>query len=203
MTQKIKVNNNEYIRIYGIWFAYIQDKYQVVKNFEELENEYIRQYKSWINFCNWINNSINNSENNMTKTINTNDYQAFVKSTISNPSSNFQEMISALYILDEDGKKFNVSIPELLTAAVGLTAEAGEFTEIVKKLIFQGKPLTEDNVTHLKKEAGDVLWYLSTACTALNMSINDLMILNVEKLSARYPNGFEIIKSEVRKEGDI
>ena len=129
------------------------------------------------------------------------DYEAFVGSTISQPSSGFSVLESRLRELD--GNNFGVLIPELLTASFGLTAEAGEFTEVVKKIVFQGKPLDEDNIFHLKRELGDVLWYVVVACKALNITLEDAIVMNVEKLSARYPQGFDIIKSEVRKEGDV
>lgn len=129
------------------------------------------------------------------------DYQAFVASTTSDASSDFQSLIESLYLLNEN--EIDVKIPQLLTGAVGLSTESGEFLEIIKKLVFQGKPLTEDIKTHLTKELGDVCWYLAIACAGLGVDINDVLVGNVEKLSARFPNGFEIIKSEVRKEGDI
>lgn len=129
------------------------------------------------------------------------DYEAFVQSTISQPSVDFSVLESRLS--DLNANTLNIKIPELLTAAMGLTAEAGEFTEVVKKIVFQGKPLDEDNVFHLKRELGDILWYAVVACKALNISLEDAIVMNVEKLSARYPQGFEIIKSEVRKEGDV
>lgn len=129
------------------------------------------------------------------------DYEAFVQSTISQPSVDFSVLESRLS--DLNANTLNIKIPELLTAAMGLTAEAGEFTEVVKKIAFQGKPLDEDNVFHLKRELGDILWYAVVACKALNISLEDAIVMNVEKLSARYPQGFEIIKSEVRKEGDV
>ena len=129
------------------------------------------------------------------------DYEEFVQSTISQPSYSFGVLESRLS--DLDGNKLGVLIPELLTASFGLTAEAGEFTEVVKKIVFQGKPLDEDNIFHLKRELGDILWYAVVACKALNITLEDAIVMNVEKLSARYPQGFEIIKSEVRKEGDL
>ena len=132
-----------------------------------------------------------------------NDYQNFVKTTISKPSSDFGEFTHRLYQLEETASEFDVKIPEMLTAANGLCAEAGEFTEVVKKIVFQGKPLDEDNIFHLKRELGDVLWYIVVACKALNITLEDTIVMNVEKLSARYPQGFDIIKSEVRKEGDV
>jgi len=129
------------------------------------------------------------------------DYEAFVQSTISQPSSIFGILESRLSELD--GNKLGILIPELLTASFGLTAEAGEFTEVVKKIVFQGKPLDEDNIFHLKRELGDILWYAVVACKALNITLEDAIVMNVEKLSARYPQGFDIIKSEVRQEGDV
>lgn len=129
------------------------------------------------------------------------DYQEFAISTASDESKDFDSLIVRLYQLHNNN--LAVSIPELLTGAAGLSSEGGEFNEIVKKLVFQGKPLTEDVVYHLKRELGDIAWYFAQACTALDISIEEVLIMNVEKLSARYPQGFEIIKSEIRKEGDI
>ena len=135
--------------------------------------------------------------------IDTNDYQDFVKSTISPASSDINVLTQRVASLFLDSQKLGVKLPELLTASSGLSAESGEFTEVVKKILFQGKPLDEDNIYHMKRELGDVCWYLSVACTALNTTLEDILVMNVEKLSARYPNGFDIIKSEVRKDGDI
>ena len=129
------------------------------------------------------------------------DYQEFAISTASDESKDFDSLIVRLYQLHNNN--LAVSIPELLTGAAGLSSEGGEFNEIVKKLVFQGKQLTEDVVYHLKRELGDIAWYFAQACTALDTSIEEVLIMNVEKLSARYPQGFEIIKSEIRKEGDI
>ena len=85
-----------------------------------------------------------------------------------------------------------------------MSAESGEFTEIVKKLVFQGKPLTDDTKTHMIKELGDVMWYWTQGCMALGIDPNEVININKEKLMARYPTGeFEVAKSENRKEGDI
>ena len=87
---------------------------------------------------------------------------------------------------------------------MGLGAEAGEFTEIVKKIIFQGKPVNDDNMFHLKRELGDIMWYVAQACMALDVSIDDIIAMNVEKLSSRYPDGaFDVYYSENRQEGDV
>ena len=95
-------------------------------------------------------------------------------------------------------------IPHLLTAALGLTAESGEFTEVVKKIILQGKPYNEDNVFHMKRELGDICWYLAQACMALDTTFDEIIEMNVDKLKARYPGGeFDVHKSENRREGDL
>ena len=131
------------------------------------------------------------------------DYEKFVASTISPASSDTNSFLVRINELIKDSKPFDVKIPELITAQAGLTAEAGEFGEVVKKIVFQGKPLTEENIFHMIRELGDICWYLAVACAALNTSLDEIFVMNVEKLSARYPAGFEIIKSEVRVEGDL
>ena len=96
------------------------------------------------------------------------------------------------------------NVPQLLTAALGLTAESGEFTEVVKKIILQGKPYNEDNVFHMKRELGDICWYIAQACMALDTSFDEIIEMNVDKLKKRYPGGeFDVSKSEHRAEGDI
>lgn len=128
------------------------------------------------------------------------DYENFVASTVSEPSRDFESLI---FRMDDLVQEDLVQLPQLLTAALGLSAEAGEFTEVVKKILLQGKPLNEENVFHMKRELGDILWYVSMGCAALNTSLEEVLVMNVEKLSARYPEGFNIIKSEIRKEGDV
>ena len=98
----------------------------------------------------------------------------------------------------------NANLPRLATSAMGLTAEGGEFTEIVKKIIFQGKPLDEDNIFHMKRELGDIMWYWIQACIALNLDPNDVIAENVNKLKARYPGGeFDAYHSENREDDDL
>ena len=95
-------------------------------------------------------------------------------------------------------------IHRLVTAALGITAEGGEFTEVVKKIVFQGKPVTEDNIFHMKRELGDIMWYVAQACMSLDTTIDEIIAMNVEKLAARYPDGaFDVYYSENRKEGDL
>ncbi len=85
-----------------------------------------------------------------------------------------------------------------------MCAEAGEFTEIVKKIIFQGKPVTEENMFHMKRELGDIMWYVAQACMGLNISLDDIIEMNVDKLKSRYPGGeFDVHHSENRVEGDV
>ena len=133
-------------------------------------------------------------------TIDLNKYVEFVNTTTSQPSKEHTPFIDRLMELHEN--KFPTE--RLLTAAVGMSAEAGEFTEIVKKIVFQGKPVTEENLFHLKRELGDIMWYVSQACIGLDISIEEVIQMNFEKLSARYPEGaFSIERSENRKRGDL
>ena len=115
-------------------------------------------------------------------------------------SKDFLALSDRLVQLDEKG----ANIERLLTAGVGLNAEAGEFLEIVKKMIFQGKPWSEDNRQHLIIELGDIIWYAANACMALGISFEDVVARNVQKLEKRYPGGqFDVYYSENREEGDL
>ena len=135
----------------------------------------------------------------MTQSVDYDKYLQFVDGTTSNPSKNTDEFIKRIRDLEEKG----VDIPRLLTAAVGISAEGGEFTEIVKKMVFQGKPWNEDNREHLIIELGDVMWYVAQACMALDVPFDDVIRGNVKKLEKRYPGGsFSVEKSEVRAVGD-
>jgi NTP pyrophosphatase (non-canonical NTP hydrolase) len=128
-------------------------------------------------------------------------YIEFVKQTTSVPSSNLQDLFLTFSTLSNTK---DANVPHLLTAALGVSAESGELVEIIKKVFLQGKPYNEDTVLHLKKEAGDVLWYISQLCIALGTDFDELMQINYEKLSARYPEGtFDVYKSENRVEGDL
>jgi NTP pyrophosphatase (non-canonical NTP hydrolase) len=133
-------------------------------------------------------------------TIDLNKYVEFVNTTTSSPSKEHTPFIDRLLELRENG----FPTERLLTAAVGMSAEAGEFTEIVKKIVFQGKPVNQENLFHLKRELGDIMWYVSQACIGLDISLEEVIQMNFEKLSARYPEGaFSIERSENRKEGDL
>ncbi len=127
-------------------------------------------------------------------------YMEFVDGTTSQPSKNNAEFIHRIQELDKQG----VDIARLLTAAIGLSAEGGEFAEIVKKVTFQGKVLTDDTKVHLLRELGDVFWYYSQACMALGFDFNQVVAQNMAKLLARYPTGsFEVTRSENRVSGDL
>ena len=133
-------------------------------------------------------------------TIEPNKYIEFVRQTTSPASSDFAALLARLTELETQ----DADVCRLLTAAFGMSAEAGEFTEIVKKVFLQGKPYNADNVEHLKIELGDILWYAAQACMALDVSFEDVMERNYLKLSARYPQGtFSVYKSENRVEGDL
>lgn len=142
-------------------------------------------------------------------TIDLNRYKDFVAEVTSQPSNDLTTFMNRLDELDGnwDSEKQahgpDVNVPLLITACLGLAAESGEFCEIPKKMIFQGKPLNEENVYHMKRELGDIFFYWTNACRALNLDPSDVIQENITKLSARYPNGFEVVRSEKREIGDI
>ena len=127
-------------------------------------------------------------------------YTGFVDAVTSNESKGSDAFTVRLRELYSEG----LPVERLLTAAVGMSAESGEFTEIVKKIVLQGKPYNEDNVFHMKRELGDICWYIAQACMALDTTFDEIIEMNVEKLKARYPGGeFDVHKSENRKKGDL
>ena len=126
-------------------------------------------------------------------------YEKFVDAVTSDSSKDFVYLADRLVELDRKG----ANIERLTTSGVGLAAESGEFLEIVKKMVFQGKPWNDDNREHLIIELGDIMWYVANACIALNVEFDDVVRGNVKKLEKRYPGGsFSIEKSERRKRGD-
>ena len=132
--------------------------------------------------------------------VDTKKYVEFVDAVTSNESKNYYDFAQRIAILQDQ----DFPTERLLTAAVGMSAEAGEFTEIIKKIIFQGKPVNEENLFHLKRELGDIMWYVAQACMGLDISLDEVMEMNVDKLKARYPGGeFDVHYSENRKEGDL
>ena len=141
--------------------------------------------------------------------IDLNKYKDFVEAVTSKPSNDLTTFMDRCDELDGnyigDGVHGpDINVPLLLTACLGLAAEAGEFIEVPKKMFFQGKPLTEAEVFHLKRELGDVMWYWINACRALNLNPNEVIAENVRKLESRYPGGsFDAFYSENRKPGDL
>ncbi len=134
-------------------------------------------------------------------TVDTEKYVDFVREVTSNESVHYAALLTRMNNLELED---DCNIPPLITAAFGLTAEAGEFTEVVKKIILQGKPYNEENIFHMKSVLGDICWYLAQACMALDTSFDEIMEMNVDKLKARYPGGeFDVHKSENRAEGDL
>ena len=126
-------------------------------------------------------------------------YEKFVDAVTSDCSKDFVDLADRLVELDREG----ANIERLTTSGVGLAAESGEFLEIVKKMVFQGKPYNDDNREHLIIELGDVMWYVMQACAALDVSIEDVVAGNVEKLKKRYPGGdFDVYHSENRAADD-
>ena len=133
--------------------------------------------------------------------VDTEKYLDFVAGVTSKPSSDLPTLLSRITDLDVE---CDADVPRLLTAALGLTAESGEFTEVVKKMVLQGKPYNEDNIFHMKRELGDICWYLAQACMALDTTFDEIIEMNVEKLESRYPGGsFDVHHSENRVEGDL
>ena len=135
----------------------------------------------------------------MAKSIDFKNYEKFVDAVTSDASTDFVSLADRLVELDEKG----ANIERLLTAGVGINAEGGEFLEIIKKMIFQGKPYNEDNREHMIIELGDLLWYVAQACMALDITFEEVVETNVKKLEKRYPGGqFDIYYSENRTEDD-
>ena len=150
----------------------------------------------------------------MSNQVDLNKYMEFVKAVTSKESHDLTEFMNRLDRLDgnyeaygADGEYMHgpdVNVPLLLCGAIGLGSETGEFQEIVKKITFQGKPLNDETLFHMKRELGDIMWYWVNACRALNLDPNEVVAENVKKLQARYPGGyFDVYHSENRKAGDL
>ena len=134
--------------------------------------------------------------------IDLNKYKEFVKAVTSDESNYTSSMSENLVKIEREKKKKKMAL--LMTGAIGISAEGGEFTEIIKKVVFQGKPMNEDTIFHCKRELGDIMWYWINSCRALGLDPNDVIAENVKKLEARYPGGnFDAFYSENRKEGDL
>ena len=127
-------------------------------------------------------------------------YTDFVTKVTSDPSLNLEDLNARFTEIENES---NIKTPRLLTAALGLGSETGEFVEIVKKMFLQGKPASDENIFHMKRELGDIMWYWVTACAALGLDPFEVITENQKKLEARYGEQFEVQRSEVRKDGDL
>tara|TARA_Y100001949_G_C15965806_1_gene321512 strand:+ start:267 stop:680 length:414 start_codon:yes stop_codon:yes gene_type:complete len=127
-------------------------------------------------------------------------YCDFVTKVTSDPSLDLEALKTSLESIQD---KSNIDVPRLMTAALGLSSEGGEFVEIVKKMFLQGKPADQDNIFHMKRELGDIMWYWVTACMALDLDPVEVILENQKKLEARYGEQFTIDQSEVRVKGDL
>ena len=127
-------------------------------------------------------------------------YSDFVTKVTSEPSLDLEALKKSFDDIEDSS---SIKIPRLLTAALGLGSETGEFVEIVKKMVLQGKPASDENIFHMKRELGDIMWYWTTACAALNLDPYEVINENQKKLEARYGEKFEVQRSEIRKDGDL
>ena len=140
-------------------------------------------------------------ENKLTNKVDLNAYNDFVKEVTSNESMDSVAMYERIIDIE---KTSGVNMASLLTGSIGMASEGGEFSEIVKKCVFQGKPMDDATIFHAKRELGDIIWYWITACRALNLDPNEVIEENVNKLKSRYPGGdFDVHYSENRKDGDL
>ena len=138
------------------------------------------------------------------KNVDLNKYKEFVKQVTSDESMSSMQMYNRMVDIEtvESGTKVNAA--SLMTGAIGIASEGGEFAEIVKKCIFQGKPMDDETIFHCKRELGDIMWYWITSCRALSLDPNEVIEENVNKLKSRYPGGeFDVHYSENRKDGDL
>ena len=126
-------------------------------------------------------------------------YKVFVDGVTSDQSKDVNALIELIIQMEKDGE----NMPRFLTAGIGLASESGEIAEIVKKVVFQGKPLNDDTKFHIKRDLGDDMWYVAQMCLALDMDIDEVILENINKLESRYPGGFSIERSEKRIEGDL
>jgi hypothetical protein len=134
------------------------------------------------------------------KIIDSNKYIDFVRQTTSPASSDVNSLIDRIKELDGEG----VKLAHLLTFALGASAELGETVEIIKKCLLQGKSFNDNAKVHLLRECSDCFWYFAQLCIAMDTTFEEIMQINYEKLSARYPEGtFSVYRSENRVDGDI
>ena len=138
------------------------------------------------------------------KNVDLNKYKEFVKQVTSDESLSSMQMYNRMIDIETVESKTKVNAASLMTGAIGIASEGGEFAEIVKKCIFQGKPMDDETIFHCKRELGDIMWYWITSCRALSLDPNEVIEENVNKLKSRYPGGeFDVHYSENRKDGDL
>ena len=131
-------------------------------------------------------------------------YQDFVKKVTSSESLSSMQMYNRMIDIETVESKLKVNMALLMTGAIGIASEGGEFAEIVKKCVFQGKPMDDETQFHIKRELGDIIWYWINSCTAMGIDPNEVIAENVNKLKSRYPGGeFDVHYSENRKDGDL
>ena len=135
------------------------------------------------------------------KNVDLNRYKKFVETVTSDASNSKVEMLTRMESIENDA---GINTALLMTGAIGIASEGGEFAEIVKKCIFQGKPMDDETIFHCKRELGDIMWYWINSCRSLGLDPNEVLAENVNKLKARYPGGeFDVYYSENRKDGDL
>ena len=135
------------------------------------------------------------------KNVDLNRYKKFVETVTSDASNSKVEMLTRMESIENDA---GINTALLMTGAIGIASEGGEFAEIVKKCIFQGKPMDDETIFHCKRELGDIMWFWINSCRALDLDPNEVIAENVNKLKARYPGGeFDVYYSENREEGDL
>ena len=138
------------------------------------------------------------------KNVDLNKYKDFVQQVTSDESMSSMQMYNRMIDIETVESKTKVNAASLMTGAIGIASEGGEFAEIVKKCIFQGKPMDDETIFHCKRELGDIMWYWITSCRALSLDTNEVIEENVNKLKSRYPGGeFDVHYSENRKDGDL
>jgi len=121
------------------------------------------------------------------------NYPNFVDYVLSEQSKDSQAFLESF-----EETNHNVNLPRLMTGAIGLSSESGEYLDVVKKILFQGKQLDDVTKNKLINELGDVLFYLTVSLIALNITLEEVLESNISKLSERYPEGFDVKISESR-----
>ncbi len=115
----------------------------------------------------------------MTNIVDLNKYKEFVDEVTSKESKSTVDMYNRMVDMETGKDGAEVNSARLVTGAIGLASEAGEFAEVVKKMVFQGKPCDEETVFHMKRELGDIMWYWVNAVNAIGEDPNEVIAENV------------------------